>query len=164
MWLMEGVTKEVRDVSTTPRGQQPARPVSSFETARDFTSAQSSDGGADRRGGLDGDGIAGREGSRQEAQERGGTPAQLARDARSADVDGDSKDALPRGGGANPVLRTGADRDGLDAGLHDDSGFRAASRRRRMQADQRGGGETGRGAGACRLKGGSRRQDRKSVV
>lgn len=135
MWLMESVTKEVRDVSTTPGRQPPARAICTLETARDFTAEQSSDGGSDRHGGLDGDGIAGREGPRQKGQECGGTTAELARDTWGVDVDGDSKDALPRGGGADSVLRAGAipvrpDRDGLDAGLHDDPGFRAASGRR----------------------------------
>ena len=45
MWLMEIVTKEVRNAYTTPRRQPPARAISTLETARDFPARQSSDGG-----------------------------------------------------------------------------------------------------------------------
>jgi hypothetical protein len=51
MWLMESVTKEDRDVSTTPGRQPPVRVIFTLETAGDFTTEQSSDGGSDRHGG-----------------------------------------------------------------------------------------------------------------
>jgi len=60
-----------------------------------------------------------------------GRPPQLRADAWGADVDGDSE--MPyREAEDNSVLRTGAlsvwaDGDRLDAGLHDDPGFRATS-------------------------------------
>src|SRR5512133_2409516 len=128
MWLMERVTKEARDVCTTPLRQQPARAVCTFEKARDSVARQSSDGGPDRRRRLDRAGVANGEGPQKEAQERGGPAAALARHARGADLDGDSETPLPRGGGANSVLRASAipvrpDRDRLDAGLHDNPGL-----------------------------------------
>jgi len=91
MWLMESVTKEVRNACTTPSWQPPARAICPLEAARDFAARESSDGGLDRHGGLDRDGDAGREDSREEAEERGGAATAVASDAWGADVDGDSE-------------------------------------------------------------------------
>jgi len=47
MWLMESVTKEVRNACTTPSWQPPARAICPLEAARDFAARESSDGGLD---------------------------------------------------------------------------------------------------------------------
>src|SRR5512142_1699602 len=154
MWLMEGVTKEVRDVPATTRRQPPARATAALETPRDRTARQSPDGRPDGHHRLDRDGGTCREAPCPEAQECGGATAALEGNAGRADVDGAPEAALSGGGGADSVLRAGpvpmrVDRDGLDAGLHDDPGLRAASWGGRLQAHQRVSGRAGGGTRTC---------------
>src|SRR5438552_15439250 len=80
-----GVTKEVRDARTTTRKrrQPSARPVRPLQAAEDLAARQPPDGGPDRHGGLDGDGGAGREDPREEAEERRGAAATVASHAGS---------------------------------------------------------------------------------
>jgi len=63
-----------------------SRAICPLEAARDFAARESSDGGLDRHGGLDRDGDAGREDSREEAEERGGAATAVASDAWGAAV------------------------------------------------------------------------------
>lgn len=163
MWLLDVVDLEVRDASTKP--QQAARSDPALEAADDLAARESPHGRPDRHAGLDGDGGAGREDPRAEAEERGGTASAPSGDARRADPDGDPAAAVPGGGGADQVLRAGAvlvraDRDGLDAGLHHRAGLRAADGRGRRAADQRGRGRASGLARPGRPQDRSRRHDR----
>jgi len=126
MWLMESVTKEVRNACTTPVGnRQPElfarskRPAISLPEIIRWWLDATVTGPRWRCGPRD---------SREEAEERGGAATAVASDAWGADVDGDSENALPRGGGAiryyAPArLSVGLTETDLDAGLHDDPDF-----------------------------------------
>src|ERR1035438_10093862 len=142
-WLMKGVTPEGTRHEQEPRWSQPPTGVLRAIEAADYPDrSEPSAGAADGHTGLDGDGGASRTDPAEEAEERCWSAAAPANDAGSDRLYGDAATDVPGGRGPDPVLRAGslhvrADRDGMDAGLHDHPGLHGADGRGRRTAAER---------------------------
>src|SRR6266851_1238333 len=136
------ITEEILHEQEARRCQPPAGPVPALEDAKNPYRGEPPAGPANRAYRLDRARGARRGDSPEQGEERGRATTAHANKSRCDDAESNARYDLARVGGPSSPLRPGqipvrADRDGLDAGLHDGARLRGAVGRGWGEVDQR---------------------------